>query len=310
VNCFEWQNRVSDYMDGTLAGPLKTEADEHVDSCKDCGERHKRYRQILNHIASQPRSALPVPIRKSPLSAALPKIDVAWLGRSQWERVPWYLRTTLEGVGIVLVILAGISSGPRIRALYDRGIERSLSEFTQSFSEGADTGPTTTAPLLRGNAQTVATGHNPADPANNEFSSGDEGDGPSADDDTDADAEGGSRGDQEIHVGNSETWRFILKTDSPREVRPKVVQILTELKVASDTPGLGGIEAPGGIQFDLLIPQEALASLKRQLQAMAPKPPVELAKSPAGETFIWFKNRSKQKLPNGKTRIVIWLSQM
>lgn len=305
MNCFEWQNRVSDYLDGSLAGASKVEADQHMEGCKDCTERHERFRLILNQIASQPRSSLPVPIRKSPLSAALPKLDVGFLGRSQWEKVPWYLRTTLEGVAIVILILAGISSGPKIRGLYERGLEKSLSEFSQSFNTD-ETPPETTAPLLRGNAQTVAQGE--TDPSKAEFASGDEG--AASDDDSDSDAQGGNQGDEEIRVGNSEIWRFILKTDSPHEIRPKIVKILTDLKIASDTPGLGGIEAPGGIQFDLLIPQSALPPLKRQLQAMAPKPPAELAKTPAGETFTWYKNRSKTKLPDHKTRIVIWLSQM
>ena len=52
---------------------------------------------ILTSIASQPRSALPVPIRKSPLAAALPRLDLRRMSRSRWEQVPWYIRTTVEG---------------------------------------------------------------------------------------------------------------------------------------------------------------------------------------------------------------------
>ena len=66
MNCFDLQNRASDFLDGNLTGSQKTEADQHLDDCRDCSERYKRYRIILTSISSQPRSALPIPIRKSP----------------------------------------------------------------------------------------------------------------------------------------------------------------------------------------------------------------------------------------------------
>lgn len=128
--------------------------------------------------------------------------------------------------------------------------------------------------------------------------------------DTTVDGGNGSMGDVDVHVGSSEIWRFILKSDSPHDIRPKIVKILTDLRIPQDTPGLGGVEAPGGIQFDLLVPQSAVNTIKRQLQAMAPKAPAELAQTPAGETFTWYKNKSKKPLPPQKIRVVIWLSQM
>jgi hypothetical protein len=117
-------------------------------------------------------------------------------------------------------------------------------------------------------------------------------------------------GIKDEHVGNSEVWRFNLKTDSPLEVRPRIVQVLRGLQIAENTPGIDGVEAPGGIQFDLLVPQASVNTLKKQLQSMAPKAPTDQTDSPAAETFTWYMNKSKRKLPEHKTRIVIWLSQM
>jgi hypothetical protein len=306
MNCFEWQNRASDYLDGALVGAIKTEADEHLDSCRDCQEHHKHYRVIVNSIASQPRSSLPIPIRKSPLAAVLPRLDFATFSRSRWEQVPWYIRTSVEGAAIILMILVGISTGPRLRAIYDRGIERSLSEFSQSLSLGAQDvsgGDAGAVPLSRSA---------PANANSNSVASASSGDAPADDFSSSGDDSGENPKDSvdDTRVGNSEIWRFNLKTDSPHEIRPRIVQLLREMRIPDDTPGLGGIEAPGGIQFDLLVPQAAVNPLKKQLQAMAPKPPAELADSPAGETFTWYMNKSKRKLPEHKTRIVIWLSQM
>src|SRR5690242_4271020 len=121
MNCFEWQNRSSDYLDGVLSESLKREADEHLENCSECNERNKRYRQILSSIAGQPRVAPPPSLKKAPFSAAIPR-DTALLSLTQWERIPWYLRTILEGTAIVVLILGGITSAPKIRALYERKI--------------------------------------------------------------------------------------------------------------------------------------------------------------------------------------------
>ena len=148
-----------------------------------------------------------------------------------------------------------------------------------------------------------------------EFSSGDsETDNDAGDDENDdstpVEGGGGNNDASEVQAGHNEIWRFMIKTDSPHEIRPRIVKLLTELNIPSNTPGIGGTEAPGGIQFDLLVPPEVVGEVKKQLQAMAPKAPTELAKTPAGETFTWYKNKAKTKLPEHKTRIVIWLSQM
>ncbi len=325
MNCFDWQNRASDYLDGTLMGSVKSEADRHLDSCRECTERFKHYRIILSSISAQPRAELPIPIRKSPLISGLPRLGLR-LTRSRWDHIPWYLRTTIEGVGIVFMILLGISTGPKLRVIYERSVEANLEEFTQSFREWRESRFQTDedAPLTRGKsvAPASAQGTGAAPDALNdtaqrtdELASGDsdsEGD-TSADDDDDAtpvEGGGGTNDTSDVRVGSNEIWRFMLKTDSPHEMRSKIVRILTDLHIPANTRGLGGIEAPGGIQFDLLVSPDMIAGIKRELQAIAPKPPAELANTPAGETFTWYKNKSKTRLPDQKTRVVIWLSQM
>jgi hypothetical protein len=321
VNCFDWHNRASDYLDGTLMGSLKAEADEHLESCRECNERFKHYRIILSSIASQPRSTLPIPIRKAPLARGLPRIGLR-LSRSRWDQIPWYLRTTLEGVGIVFMILLGISTGPRLRAIYEKSVEMNLEEFTQSFREWRESSSNqadteTSAPLARGKAVAPASVENET-PAAEDLVSGDSdsdtgGDSTADDEEDDAtpvEGGGGTADESDVRAGANEIWRFMLKTDSPHEVRPKIVKLLTQLRIPETTHGIGGIEAPGGIQFDLLVSRDVVADIKRELQAIAPKPPADLVGKPAGETFTWYKNKSKTRLPDQKTRVVIWLSQM
>ena len=305
MNCFEWQNQVSDFLDGTLPPHTLASAESHLDACENCSEKHKRYRLLLTSIAGQPRSALPPAIRKSPFSAGLPRLDWLQPGRTRWQHIPWYIRTTLEGTGIVALILIAISIGPRLRALYERSIERSLNDFSDAVNlpEALEA-----APLVRGGAGT-------GDGSSSQVVAGDsEGDSSDAESDSEeevsVDVAELSGGPADIKVGNSEIWRFNLKSDSPREIRPQIVKILAESGLNALTPGLGGTEAPGGIQFDLLVPQSAIPNFKKQIQQLAPPPPAGNTSNSLAETFTWYKNKSKQPIPTGKSRIVIWLSQM
>jgi hypothetical protein len=300
IDCFEWQSRATDYLDGALLGPEKQEADRHVETCPTCKERNRRYRALLAQVAGQPKATLPPQLRKAPFSAIVPPTDVARGARSRWERVPWFIRTTIEGTSIVLLILLGISTGPKLRQFYERRIERSINEYGDAMTAGEQTSE---IPLSRGKVQTASD----QSPGGDEFN----GEGGGNEEDSDEASSDDVVGDN-LRVGNSEIWRFNLKTDSPHDMRPRIVQALRELRVPADTPGVGGIEAPGGIQFDLYLNKSVILELKRQLQKLAPKPGQSSPDNAFSgtDTFTWYKNKSKRKIPEGKTRVVIWLSQM
>ena len=296
MNCFEWQNRSSDYLDGTLIGALKKSADEHLEGCDYCREKHKRYLLILSTVNSQPRTALPIPLRKDPFSNKLPGLGIKG-SRARWQNLPWYFRTGIEGLGIAVAILFVIAVVPKIRSAYERGVQRKLEGFNAGFgSDGL--GTEEAAPLTRGklaDTETKAT----ADEYNTEAAGNEE----STDSSEDS-------ADGDIKVGKAEIWRFNLKTDSPYQMRPQIVKFLEDLKIPAGTPGLGGVEAPGGIQFDLFVPQSVVQALKKQLQKIAGKS--ESAANPTSneDAFTWYKNKSKREIPAGKSRVVIWLSQM
>jgi hypothetical protein len=304
MNCFEWLTRSSDYLDGTLTGSKKEDADTHLDSCSGCSEHYQHYRLILTSISSQPRSSLPIELRKAPFSATLPRLELS-LNKSRWEQVPWYLRTAFEATGIVLLVLAGVSLGPKIRSVYEQKFEKNLSDFSQIFTESSQPETPLSRPNSSDSMNSIAV-QRPSDEfggegedeelSNIEEKSPNPGENPAESTD--------------VKVGNSDIWRFILKTDSPQDVRPKITAMLKAFLSNSDSQQIEGINAPGGIQFDLLVPQGAVSKLKQQLFELAPPPPDGLADTPAGETFTWYKIKSKRKIESGKARVVIWISQI
>lgn len=319
MNCFQWQNRSSDFLDGTLPGDLFESAKAHLEDCKACHERERHYETIRASIAAQPKTPLPSALREAPLNAPVPRLDV--YGRSKWERMPWYARTSLEITGVAAVVLGVVTLVPRVRDLYERSMARRLDAMILAESLSPEQQDLASAaldvPLLRGK---TAGGSFFGD--SDEFSSG--ADLEYADFGADAeeedsggalsaavDAEGGA---EEIRVGKSQTWRFNLKTATPREARKKVIADLLSLGVAQTTEGLGGIEAPGGILFDLLLPTSVIPELKQRLEKLASLPALTKTEGKTlgfqGEGFTWYKIRAKRKIPAEHARVVIWLSQI
>src|SRR5690606_23649234 len=119
-------------------------------------------------------------------------------------------------------------------------------------------------------------------------------------------------------VGNSEVWRFNVRTESPIELRPKVIRALASVDIPKDTPGFQGIEAPGGIQFNLLVPKTTIPTLKKRIQDLAHTSATPVDTSDTSQvlagTFFWYKSKARGKsqgaIPPGQARVVIWLSRM
>ena len=326
--CFDWHNRISEYLDSALSPVTKRQADLHLDHCHPCLNRLKHHQEILKTLSHTPRERMPVNLRQNPLAPlghAEEKITprpstfdkLSWSKRllflNQAHRLPqrfqgkWCLQAGMagiEGFGIMLVLLAAVSIFPKVRGIYEKNIERRLEAFNLADS---DITSVKSIPLVRG---IDATETQSAD----DFSSEGE-----HEENSESDASG-STGDSP-RVGKSEIWRFNLRADNAKEVRPKIIQILTDQSVPTTTKGIGGREAPGGIQFDLLVPSIKIDKINEALQKLAsitPAPKTRISGGGSGNSesnnspknFTWFKNKSKASLPNGMTRIVVWVSQL
>jgi hypothetical protein len=190
-----------------------------------------------------------------------------------------------------------VAIAPHARSLYEKNLEKRLDIFSSDEINDITTEPG--VPLTRGKNADQKTSET-SDEFTGEYT--EENDETAQNDTTEI------TGD-EVKVGNAEIWRFVLRTDSPREIRTKVVQLLTDSGINKDTQGFGGIEAPGGIQFDLIVTKGIVGNLKNNLQRLAKTPNEANNQTPFSEAFTWYKNKSKRPVPQGKARVVIWLSQ-
>lgn len=286
MNCFQWQNSSSDYLDGTLSEESKAEADLHLKECSECNKRLNHFKQMISSIVQRPKSQLPETLRSAPFSAELPRLETQTLDRSMWQRIPWYLRTVIEGLGIVTLVLLAISSAPKIRSMYEARMERSLKELNESI-ELAEIGQNerdSTLPQLQTKSPMGFSSPLPVGVDTDE-------DGFDEEDTVDA--------DQNLQVGEGQLWRFSLKTVSPDEMRRTIIQALMDLKLPATTPGLGGLKVPGGVEFDLTLPQSMVIPVKIAIEKLAPK----------ASEFSWYKVKSRTKIPSGKAQVVIWLAQ-
>ncbi len=322
MNCFQWQNHSSDYLDGNMPTHLKQKADDHLKQCRDCRQHYHHYRLILTSITRQPMKTLPASLKKAPLRLAVPRPQSIRIRLSQWERIPWYLRTLLEGVGIVFIILIAISSAPKLRTLYEKNIERSLNDFKESLD--------ITPPLAEEIDLSV--------PPSQEKQSADLGSTPSSEDAVSGEDEAEEAAPSEINapVGKSQLWRFTLKSVSLDEIRPQVVKTLKDLGISPHSTGAAkiaeteGLQVPGGIEFNLILPDNQIPGLKNALEKLVTHPLEQgtLASGassgstsgagpgsgpstgPSGnDNFSWYRVKSKRGLPEGKSQVVIWLAQ-
>src|SRR4051812_16208207 len=110
ISCFDWQCRSSDYLDGRLPQVEKRQMDHHTESCKDCNRRFNHYQTIVGQIAALPQSQMPESIQKVDSLALAARTRMLDRGLFRWDRLPWYFRTSLEGMGIILFVVAGMSS--------------------------------------------------------------------------------------------------------------------------------------------------------------------------------------------------------
>lgn len=286
IDCFEAANRMTDALDGLLSPKVREAFDGHVSRCQPCRTQIEHFRELLRVLHHQPRASMPIDLREDPLSFPIRRLRRIFANpRAVWKNLPVAVRLLVEGASIAAVVVLGIRLGPVAREMYETRMEKRLQTMiaAEDLSNRA-------VPLTRGRGEAEET---------EELSS-------------EGDSEGGENSAgidvaADVQVGKAEIWRFNVKTDAPTIVRGQILKALKETGVPEMTPGIGGVEAPGGIQFDLLVPQSVIAPLKSQLEHLAGKPSENL---PFSETFTWYKNRSKKPIPNGMSRVVIWLSQI
>lgn len=286
-DCFETQNRMSEALDGLLSPSLSQGFERHLASCEDCREKAERFRELLRVLHQQPRASLPLDLREDALSYPAKRLRRFFEDpKAAWKRLPVPIRLLAEGLSIAGVVVLGIRLGPVAREMYEARMEKRL----QTMIAAEDLSPQN-MPLARGRAD-AEEGEVSDEVANSEG---------------DSENSTGVEVESDVQVGKGEIWRFNLKTDAPALVRNQILKTLQDDGIPSNTAGIGGVEAPGGIQFDLLVPQSVIPQLKGQLEKLAGTPSANL---PFSETFTWYKNRSKKPIPNGMSRVVIWLSQI
>lgn len=216
-------------------------------------------------------------------------------GKMNWRKAPWYLRFGAEGLGLTLIALVIVVAIPRVRVIYENRLEQQmkaadLSELAMpqaSWDGDPDLGEST-----QGKDATAAS--ESLDESLQNLDGG-------------RTTAGTAPDNSKLKVGPAEIWRFNMRTDSPKDLRVAVSRVLTQIGATSDD-GLQGVAAPGGVQFIALAPRDKVLELKTRLEelARASQTSQTLIKDP----FAWVKSRSRQPIPEGQTRTVIWISQI
>lgn len=283
MDCFSWHIGLSDYLDKKLPSSQEQEMRGHLSSCTSCSIRMQHYQRILDRIqkdgTAHPQNAQILDLSSQTKSTKTKKktrfeLLRAWTQERihTWKATPWYVKTSVEALAFTLVLVATFAVVPHLRQRYERGLDRQL--------EMMDVANLSTS------EENIATTND----SDNEK------------EETDSSADESSP----VQVGPSEIWRFNLKTDSPKQARPQVEDLLKRASAETYNTDVSGTEVPGGIQFDVLIPSSQVLSIKTALQEMSKKNFGKEVEQP----FSWYKSKHKKPLSENNTRVVIWLPQV
>ena len=283
--------------------------------------------KILEAINNLPQYPLPPSLKEAPLSLKLPRPETFRLSLLRLDRIPWYLRLLIESAGMIVIILTAISFAPKIRNFYEKKMEENLSDFKDDWKDDwelakEDSGENPEEALDSTQKAGVAA-------TSEDLHSQDE---VAGEDESHGESEGGKQNAPD----KSYLWRFTLKTVSPDELRPQVARVLKDLNIPVKAAQSYGVQVPGGIEFDVMVPSETVAELQKALEKLVP-PSINVAshdssalgsevahadapplsettqgisgKPFGGDQFTWYRVKSKKPIPAGKSKVVIWLAQ-
>jgi len=90
INCFKWQNQLSDYLDHSLPQALEKEINDHFNQCKKCHALFKHYQILMTQITELSFSPLPSELKKKSFSH-FSGLFHFFTFSSRWK-LPWYLQ--------------------------------------------------------------------------------------------------------------------------------------------------------------------------------------------------------------------------
>lgn len=285
MNCFNCINHYIDYLEKNLPSNINEAVKKHISICKKCRKKYNHYFEIISIIQSFPKIKAPNYIQSQKLISIVPdlfkKFDFKTVRYSWLQRIPWFIRIPIEGIGLICIVLSIVIIIPKIRSFYEKKLENRLEEplflsleNEQIITEKADNNEHSN----QKNIKTNLNKHNDAPLENiipTEIT--------------------------EKTTNSSQLWRFTLKTVSPEELKPEIIKILSTLQLNQYSHLAEGIEVPGGIEFELNLPSHQINELKNALQ--------KLSAASALNDFSWYRIYTKKNTFPDQSTAVIWLTQ-
>lgn len=208
--------------------------------------------------------------------------------KQKWVHLPWWGQNIIEAFAIGMVIFGVLTLVPQARKIYEKKIQQRLEDMsiTQIGTQAQIEAPPEVIPATEEDAPASET---------------------SATTENDVRA---TKTIEEIKVGQSEVWRVSIRTDSSSRLKSDIYNLLIKNKIPQNTPNLRGKEAPGGVLFDLLIDQDKLPQILKDLKTLSETTALKGVNTPVDDPFTWYKNKSRKQLEDQKTRIIIWISEL
>jgi len=314
--CFHFRKKSTSFFDGKATPMEATSIGVHLGNCSDCAENFRRIQLLQKAARELTRHFLPAEQRGHKIAEekVIPDFRAKTL---RFADIPWFFRTGIESLVITLLVLFAVAFVPRFQRLYEASVNQRLDTLIASNTDET--------PLVELKTAEAPDTEKLKSEVQNDFGeedriqSGEDLPPLAAEGDSDLDETQATKSDPvNSGAGPSEVWRFSLRTPSPKDVRLKVIEKLKEMGATSETvPGMAGLEAPGGIQFNLVVDRAWLGDIRKFLNSLSQSSDLDSrnqarTQNPlsTNEPLRWYRSSSKTYIPPGKTRIIIWLSQI
>lgn len=256
---------------------------------------------VLESIRKLERHTLPESARANPFNFNFDRNnDERKAKRSRFAKLPWFLSVSIEGASLGMLALLMLLLLPKFFHFFEERQRIHLESFGVNDTNSSLSENDMQEELLSNELEDSGEGSdNVAQEEELEESESEEG--PTF-----------VESDPNVVAGDSEIWRFYIKSESPEEMRPQVTSLLKGLNVPESTEGLTGLKAPGGIMFKLIVASEIVPTLKVELERLTTPSGSDprAAEFNLEEHFTWYKSRYSKRLPKGHVQLVVWISRV
>lgn len=287
AHCLKYQTLLIRFFDTQLTAEDHLSLETHLQECPDCTLQKKKNALLTQYLQEQPLKKMPFRMHEMAKEWFPFFTHFLYFIYFPWKSLPGYIRMLFDVFSLLTGMCLLISFFPQWHDSYKKWVHihslSSVEEFL-NFLPHTEQIEENTSHLVSLEEKKKSFSSSHSLPALSSHSEKDH---------------FLKQSRSSSYQGN--LWRFSFKTVSPMDLQTSIMHILSQVDMTLLNNPAQPLIVPGGIEFDFLIPEQEVSLLKDQLEKLSHS---------ESEKLSWYRVKSKKKIPEGMSQIIIWLSQI